>query len=176
MPDDSVAELVTRARSGDPDAWGSLVTRFAPLVWGICRRYRLSDADAHDVAQTVWLRLLERISTLREPAALPGWLATTVAHECLHVLRVSDRDAFGELTDTDLARTADVPTPEDLVVIAERNDAVRAAIARLPEQCRKLFALLAQDPPLSYTEIGELLGRSVGGPRPCPVSWTRGPR
>lgn len=162
LSDDTVADLVVRARTGDRVAWDLLVERFAPLLWGICRRYRLSDADAHDVAQTVWLRLLERISSIRDPAALPGWLATTVARECLQVFRANDRTSFVDVTDDRLAAVADVPTPEEVVVVAERNDAVRAAIAQLPQYCRRLFALLAHDPPLSYAEIGRLLGRSVG--------------
>lgn len=48
-------------------------------------------------------------------------------------------------------------------MVAERNDAVRAAFAQLPHQCRRLLALLAHDPPLPYAEIGERLGSRWGG-------------
>src|SRR5215510_1646282 len=75
MPDDlTIVNLLLRARAGDESAWHELVERYAPLVWSVCRRYRLSQADTDDVAQTVWLRLLEHIAKIREPAALPGWL------------------------------------------------------------------------------------------------------
>jgi DNA-directed RNA polymerase specialized sigma subunit len=37
-----VTDLVTRARTGDKRAWDALVERYAPLIWSICRRYRLS--------------------------------------------------------------------------------------------------------------------------------------
>jgi DNA-directed RNA polymerase specialized sigma24 family protein len=57
MRDDAVViDLVTRARHGDQQAWNTLVERYAPLMWSICRRYRLSRADTDDVSQTVWLR------------------------------------------------------------------------------------------------------------------------
>jgi hypothetical protein len=39
-------------------------------------------ADADDVGGSVWLRLVEQLGALREPAALPGWIATTTDREC----------------------------------------------------------------------------------------------
>src|SRR2546423_12898808 len=73
----SVSDLVTRARGGDSEAWDALVERYAPLIWSICRRHRLGRADADDVAQSVWLRLVDQLDRVRDPAALPGWPATT---------------------------------------------------------------------------------------------------
>ena len=71
----SVADLVTRARNGDKQAWDALVERYAPLVWSICRRHRLGSAEASDIGQTVWLRLVDQLATVRDQATLPGWLA-----------------------------------------------------------------------------------------------------
>ena len=59
--DPAVIGLVTRARSGDRQAWDLLVERYSPLIWSICRRYRLDGADAEDVGQTVWLKLVEQL-------------------------------------------------------------------------------------------------------------------
>ena len=65
--DDSlVTDLVTRARNGDRQAWNALVERYAPLIWSICRRHRLGDADAEDVGQSVWLKLVDQLGTLRD--------------------------------------------------------------------------------------------------------------
>ncbi|WP_131741710.1 RNA polymerase sigma factor, partial [Actinomadura roseirufa] len=74
-------ELVDRARDGDGAAWARLVERFSGLLWAIARGYGLGDADAGDVVQTTWLRLVERLDDLREPAAVGGWLATTARRE-----------------------------------------------------------------------------------------------
>src|SRR5215469_11125671 len=73
----AVIDLVTSARGGDRQAWDALVERYAPLIWSICRKYRLGRADAEDVGQSVWLHLVDQLGTIREPAALAGWLATT---------------------------------------------------------------------------------------------------
>ena len=56
--DPVVTNLVTRARNDDKQAWDALVERYAPLIWSICRRHRLSGADAEDVGQSVWLQLV----------------------------------------------------------------------------------------------------------------------
>src|SRR5712664_1791017 len=47
-----VTDLVTRASTGDKQAWDALVERYAPLIWSICGRYRLSRADAKTSART----------------------------------------------------------------------------------------------------------------------------
>jgi DNA-directed RNA polymerase specialized sigma subunit len=54
MRDDPVVtDLVARSKNGDKQAWDALVERYAPLIWSICRRYRLGGADADDVGQGV---------------------------------------------------------------------------------------------------------------------------
>jgi RNA polymerase sigma factor (sigma-70 family) len=162
--DPTVIDLVLRARSGDASAWDDLVERFAPLVWAVCRRYGLSGEEADDVGQNVWLALLTHLPALREPAALAGWLTTTTRHECLHALRLAQRRRIpGATADAEPPDLAEVAQVEDLVLIHERNVALRAAFSALPVGCRQLLGLLAQDPPLSYVQIGERLGLPVGG-------------
>jgi RNA polymerase sigma factor (sigma-70 family) len=169
--DPSVVALVARAAGSDERAWYELVDRYAPLVWSICARYQLSGADIEDVGQTVWLGLVEQLSNekLREPAALPGWLATTTQRECLRVLRVRGKyEVFG--TDPDsggLNRAADIPVIdateiEEEILQTERNALLRAALAELPESDQRLLTLLLRDPPLSYVEIGDILDMPPG--------------
>ena len=162
--DPSVADLVARAAASDEGAWHELVDRYAPLVWSICVRHQLSRADIEDVGQTVWLRLVEHLDNLREPAALPGWLATTTQRECVRVLKARRKcEVFG--TDPDnggLPVETDSTMIEEEVLMAERNALLRAAFAELPEDSQRLLTLLMSDPPLSYVEIGEILGMPPG--------------
>jgi RNA polymerase sigma factor (sigma-70 family) len=162
--DPSVADLVARAAGSDEDAWHELVDRYAPLVWSICARHQLSRADIEDVGQTVWLRLVEHLGKLREPAALPGWLATTTQRECVRVLKAHRKcEVFG--TDPDnggLPLENETTMIEEEVLMAERNALLRAAFDELPEDSQRLITLLLSDPPLSYVEIGEILGMPPG--------------
>jgi RNA polymerase sigma factor (sigma-70 family) len=160
--DPVIVQLVTRARQGDKDAWDELVERFAPLVWSVCRRYQLSRTDAEDASQGVWLRLVEHLSSLREPAALPGWIATTTQRECLRLLRsVRPSRPLDQLVD-ERAVADEQTTVEDAVLIHERHAAARAALAELPAQCRRLLSMLLQDPPMPYGEISRALDMPVG--------------
>ena len=83
------SDLVARARGGDKRAWDALVERYAPLIWSICRRYRLGRDDADDVGQSVWMRLVDQLDKIRNPAALAGWLATTTRRECGRLVRAA---------------------------------------------------------------------------------------
>jgi RNA polymerase sigma factor (sigma-70 family) len=161
--DPVVTVLVTRARNGDMQAWHALVERYAPLIWSICRRYRLGDADAEDISQNIWLHLVRHLDTIRDPAALPGWLVTTTRRECDRKIRA----AAGPHATWYLLAAEDLPdqraTPADHELLeAERHAALREAFAALSPPGRQLIAMLTADPPVPYTEISARLGIPVG--------------
>jgi RNA polymerase sigma factor (sigma-70 family) len=158
--DQSVVDLVTRARDGDQLAWDQIVERFAPLVWATCQRFRLSRADADDVCACVWLRLVERLDTIREPAALPGWLATTTRHECLRVVRAKGRET--PVDENERIVDDDYPAADEWLLAQERLIALRTAFAGLSERCRQLLKLLFADPVTPYDQISAILGVPVG--------------
>jgi RNA polymerase sigma factor (sigma-70 family) len=158
-----VTDLVTRARNGDRQAWDALVDRYAPLIWSVCRRHRLDDADAEDVGQGVWLRLVDQLGNVRDPAALPGWLVTTTRRECLRVLRATREPlASGYQLDAETLPDEQAVTAEQELLAAERHAALREALADLPADGQQLIALLIQDPPVPYAEISARLGIPVG--------------
>jgi RNA polymerase sigma factor (sigma-70 family) len=157
-----VSALVSQAAAGDPEAWNQIVDRYAPLVHAICQRYRLTNHDAEDVAQLVWLLLVEWIGTLRDPAALPGWLATTTSRECLRVLGTVRRAGRSAMPPEDSAWLADDTTVDAEILAAERNAALHTAIRGLPFRCQQLLSMLVSDPPYSYVEISAALGIPVG--------------
>lgn len=160
--DPRVVALVSRATGGDQEAWNELVERYAPLVYTICTRYRLSIPDIEDVGQNVWLVLVEQLGKLREPAALPGWLATTTARECLRVVTAAHKsEQLGTGLD-DSVLFADHAVIDEEILMAERNAALRAAFAQLPLRCQQLLSMLISDPPRTYAEIHAELGIPVG--------------
>ncbi len=164
MHDDPlVTDLVTRAGNGEKQAWDTIVERYAPLIWSICRRHQLGGTDAEDVGQTVWLQLVDQLDNLREPAALPGWLASTTRRECCRVLRATRRlPGGGYVLDAENIPDEQSVTAEHELLLAERNAALREAFARLPPGYQRMLALLIADPPMPYAEISARLGISVG--------------
>jgi RNA polymerase sigma factor (sigma-70 family) len=157
------ADLVARARNGDKQAGDALVDLYAPLIWSICRRHGLGDADAEDVGQNVWLKLVNQLETIRVPAALPGWLATTTRRECGRLLRAAPevREA-GHMDGTQAIADDDAPAAGEELLAAERHAALREALTHLPPCCQQLIALLAQDPAPSYAHISTRLGIPEG--------------
>ena len=156
-------DLVTRARMGDKQSWDALVERYAPLIWSICSRYRLSRADAEDVGQSVWLRLADQLDKVRDPAALPGWLATTTRRECWRVLcaaRGPRAPANG--LDAENLPAEQAADAEQELLEAECRTALREALTHLPLGDQRLIALLIADPPVPYVEISARLGIPVG--------------
>lgn len=161
--DPAVIALVARVGDGDQEAWDELIERYAPLVWSICVRYQLSRPDIDDVGQSVWLLLVEQIGNLREPAALPGWLAPTTKRECLRVLRAARRHDHAALPPED-QMPPDTPDSviEQEIIKAERDAALRAAFAELPPVCHELLSMLISDPAPAYAEVSERLGMAIG--------------
>ena len=159
----AVADLVARAGNGDRQAWDALVERYAPLIWSICRRHRLGDADAEDVGQNVWLKLVDQLEKIRLPAALPGWLATTTSRECGRILRAApgSRDT-GKAPAAEIIPDDDVRTAEDELLAAGRHAALREAFTDLPPCCQQLIALLTENPRPSYAQISARLGLPGG--------------
>ncbi|MGH3178425.1 MAG: RNA polymerase sigma factor [Streptosporangiaceae bacterium] len=161
----SVTDLVTRAMHGDEQAWDALVERYAPLVWSICRRYRLSDADVHDVSQSVWLGLVNHLGKLRDPGALPGWLATTTRRQCGKARHAAQ--AAGNVLDTGDIPDEQARMAEQELLVAERHATLREAVTRLSPNCQRLIAILIEDPPVPYAQISARLGIPVGSIGPC---------
>jgi len=162
-PPQVVSDLVIRARNGDKLAWDALVERYVPLIWSICRRYRLGGADADAVGQSVWVHLVDQLDKLRDPAALPGWLATTTRRECVRVLRAArGPDTAGQVLDAENILTEQVVTVEQELLEVERHAALREAFMGLPSCCQRLIVLLTEDPPVPSTEISARLGIAVG--------------
>lgn len=157
-----LTELVIAARDGDSAAWESLVECYAGLVWWVCRRHRLSDSDAADVSQTVWLRLVEHLPSLREPKALPGWLDATARHECLRLLRTRQRQCWGSLEAELVDLTAG---PDEHALDEELHAALRQAFQSLPARCQRLLLLLMAEP-ISYDQVCSTLQMPLGSVGP----------
>lgn len=160
--DAPVAPLVAAAAAGDSRAWDELVERFSGLLWATARSHRLDSADAADVVQTTWLRLLENLARIEEPERLGGWLATVARRECLLVLRRSRREPVVP-SDEMLDRMPAQREPLDAgLLAAERDAALWQCFEQLPDPCRRLLRVLVADPPPAYADVAAALDMPIG--------------
>jgi RNA polymerase sigma factor (sigma-70 family) len=151
------------AVAGDRGAWDGLVLPFTPLVASVIRGYRLSDADADDVCQELWLKLVKHLKDLREPQALPGWIVTCTRHEAIRVLSARRRIELVDPHASSRIDRVDHPEVDEDLLRQESRQAVRAALGELSEEHRTLLLLLIfADSKVSYGEIGRTLGMPTG--------------
>jgi RNA polymerase sigma-70 factor (ECF subfamily) len=148
--------LVARARAGQRDAFGILVARHEAALVAFARR-RLDADQARDAVQAAFTFALERLSDLRDPGAFKGWLFGVTLNECRRRQRGLRRFARA------LERWFDrrpAPTVRDDGQ-DDRQDVVRAAVARLPERQRLAVELRIWDG-LSCEQAALALGCTTG--------------
>ncbi|MDI2031161.1 sigma-70 family RNA polymerase sigma factor [Saccharopolyspora sp. TS4A08] len=161
------AVLLSRAASGDEQAWRELVDLYTPVIWGVSRAFAGNTADAEDVCQATWLSLAENLDRLREPEKLPGWLVTTARREAIRLRRARSREAPIGL-DTDHLDGSERSEPaENLVMRMVSASRLAQAFGGLPQRCQQLLRVLAVTPEASYAQVSEALGipRGTIGPK-----------
>lgn len=157
---ESTAELLRAADGGDPLAWEQLIGRYDRLVRATVARYRLQEVDAEDAVQNTWLRVVERMGTIRDPQCLGSWLATTASRECLALIRRGRRETPDDAAAERLVAT-DVG-PEATVVLSEVRRAVDALVGELTGHRRQLIHALFYQPDCSYGEVSRATGIPQG--------------
>jgi RNA polymerase sigma factor (sigma-70 family) len=158
-----VTDLVARAGSGDGQAWDALVERYSPLIWSICRKHRLGDADARAVAQSIWRQLVRQLDKVQDPGALAGWLAAAAWRECANA-RSATRglQIAGGIPGAGHQPGHQARPAEQEQLMAECHARLREAFSRLSPCCQRLLTLLIDEPSLPRTEISARLGIAVG--------------
>ena len=155
-----VANLVVRARRGDARAWNALVDRLAGVVWRATAEAGLTHEDRQDVFAATFFRLFEHLDEIREPAKVPGWLATTARNEVRQIWRAKRRlEPFDEVEPTHPVVLSGV---EEALLDSELRTALQAAFGRLGGACQELLRLTTAVPPLSYDQISQLTGLARG--------------
>jgi len=153
------AELVRAAGGGDADAWGELVDRHSQLVFANSRAVGADPTLAQDITQLVWIRLLNRLDTIREPDKLRGWLAIVARNLTRSELRRS-RTMVG-LDELFSVADPQAAAPDGEAVRDEEVRSVRRALREISERCRELLTLLF-GAEMSYEEIAETTGMPLG--------------
>jgi RNA polymerase sigma factor (sigma-70 family) len=149
------AQLVSRCRDGDPDAWNEFVERFSRYVYAICGRgFRLPQQDAEDVFQEVFSRAFERLAELRNDEAVRPWLAQLTRRLCIDRLRLTARNAPA---DTE----PDEQAADDVLATLDDAMSVRAALDKVGDPCPEILdRFFCRDE--SYRAIGDVLEIPAG--------------
>lgn len=150
----SDSDLVAGCLKGDPAAWDALVARYSRYVYAIIiQAYRLHDHDAEDAFQEVFLRVYDRLASLRDPDALRPWIAQLTRRVCL--------DRVSALTREEPADVVEPAQADSELDDLDEAFAVHEALAALSDPCREILdRFFARDE--SYRTIGEALSLPAG--------------
>jgi RNA polymerase sigma factor (sigma-70 family) len=156
-----MASLLAAAREGSEDALGQIVTELSPLLWQVARATGLSSADAEDVLQTTWMRLVAHLGDIQDSTALTSWLVTTTKREAWRVRAEerrqlpADQESFAELPDRG-------PGSEEQVIMDDQRRTLWAAIGQLSARCQELLRITAFAPRPNYAAVAAALEMPIG--------------
>ena len=162
---------MARSGRGDRHAFEILVRRHQRSVLNFIYRFIGDRIEAEDLAQEVFFRAWQSAATYKPTAKFTTWIYRIAANLCINKQR-SDRIRrlfivpFSRKEEEDLGNEFSMrhaektPSPEDLLLEAERKRQILSALRSLPANQRIALILKKYDD-LSYKEISKIMGLSV---------------
>ena len=156
--------VVSRARTGDPDAFRLLVERHSQPIFRVAYRMTGNEHDADDVVQETFLRAYRQLDRFEERANFGTWLHRIAINCALDLLRARgrlDRYYGGDPEDAEMSGSIRSEAEQDrLLISAELREQVAAAMERLSGNERTAFVLRHFEG-MPVEEIGKTLGIQV---------------
>lgn len=163
VDDEQEHDLILRCQKGDADAMEQLVRRYQDWVYNIAYGMLGNPEDASDLTQNVFLTVWEKIEGFRFRSRFSTWLYRMVVNLAINEKnRQKVRQTVPlEMHEAQAFLRIDTMTPEKAILRAEQQDILHTALARIRENYREIL-ILREMQDLSYAEIAEVLGCSIG--------------
>ncbi len=160
-----LTELVSRAKSGQTDAVDRLVDAYAPRLYGLLYRMVGSAAQAEDLLQETFVKMLRGLGRYREDGRFEPWLFSIAANLARDAIRRRGRAvpvATGQDGQDCIARLAgEGPGPDSRLLQVEQAQTLEQALATLSETQREVI-LLRFFSDLPFKQIAEMLQIPLG--------------
>ena len=145
--------LLMRVARGNEGALAHLYDRLAPLAYGLALRITGDAGLAQDAVQDAFLRVWDRAAVFDTgKGSARAWVLRIVRNATIDQLRSRDAKFRAERRAGDNDPEATPAPPDELAIGAERAASLRAVLAELPPQQRRLIEI-AYFQGLSHTEI-----------------------
>jgi RNA polymerase sigma-70 factor, ECF subfamily len=157
------AEAVARVRSGETEAFRSLVERHTRAVYRLAYRLTGNQHDAEDVVQEAFLRAFKRLDDFEERSQFGSWLHRIAANCAYDLLRARARDqirlrpAEGDEEGVEQQVPSPQPGPERLAAGQEVRSRLHDAMEHMSTLERTAFTLRHLEG-CTIAEIGGALG------------------
>jgi RNA polymerase sigma-70 factor (ECF subfamily) len=165
QPCPSDDELLARFAAGDRDALEELFRRYRLPAYRVAFRLLSQEADALDAVQEGFIKALTHLHSFQGRSSFKTWLMRVVSNAALDLGRQRGRRETLSLEtgggDGDGNHPLVPDNPGQGLEQADLRRLLDQALAALPEAQRRTFVLHA-DGGLSYREVAEVLGISIG--------------
>lgn len=112
----SYAEMVEGCRRRNAKAQRALYDELAPMAMGVCYRYTVDRDEAHDMLQDGFVKVFERIGTLRDPQKLRSWTYNIMVNTCIQHYRRTRHTVLQEMDEMVDEVASEMPyTMEEIV-------------------------------------------------------------
>ncbi len=159
----SDADLVRECREGNQNAWDELVRRYQRLIYAVPRRAGLTEEQASDVFQEVFLTLFEKLDEIEQPDKIRSWIVTTAKFKTWATVRGSK--GFHSLEseeemEFEMAKLTDKgPLADEALIELEQQHLIRTALGQLEERCQKIISMLyLRVTAASYADVASEIG------------------
>ena len=157
----SDSQLIEEFISGSDIAFNLLAKRYQQKIYWHARRMTGNHLDADEIVQQVLLVMFNKLKTFNFQSSVYTWIYKITSTRSLNLLRrnkvrslFSIEDKAGEILKTENDIISDLENKEKI-------EKIQQFLLKIPAKQREVFILRNFDE-LSYDEISEITGRSVG--------------
>jgi RNA polymerase sigma-70 factor (ECF subfamily) len=158
--DSGLQRLVRNAIAGKRHAQKEIYDRYAPLIYGIIRRYIKDEAAAGEILNDAFFKILTRLDSYGFKGAIEGWMRTIAVHTITDHVRKNLR--YNEAINRDIAQP-DTGSDQEITARIAYKDLL-ALVHDLPDTHRMVFNLFVFED-LAHRDISKLLGISENNSR-----------
>jgi RNA polymerase sigma-70 factor, ECF subfamily len=161
METTSDEQMVERALTGDADAFGVIVRRWERRIFALAFGMLGREEEARDATQETFLAAFRNLRAFRGEAKVSSWLHRIAVNQCItrqRRARVRSETGLEDEAQRDAAAfsVAAHESPARRAESREQTEAVRRAVAALPEELRQVI-VMKEFEEMTFQEIAEAL-------------------
>lgn len=157
-------DLIEKVKSGDKTGFNNIILKYQKQVYRFAKRLLIEHDDADDVTQEVFIRLYNSINDFRGDSKLSTYIYRITYNLCLNHIKKKNRFQMMHVNieQENYLTLGNDSNPENDFVVREKQILIRNAYETLPEKQKAVFNMRFYEN-LTYEEISEITGKSVGG-------------
>lgn len=155
-------KLVEDFLSGNESSFNILAARYKQKIYWHARRMTGNHLDADEVVQEVLLVMFQKLKDFRFKSSLYTWIYRITATRSINYLRKKKLRSFFSLDDIEHLKKDESNDVISKIENREKLKRLDQALQKLPLKQREVFIMRAYNQ-LSYEEIAEISGKSIGG-------------